>query len=56
MMRFESQHFVDQLDLSKSAVEHMCAKYASEQLKPQDARAALGRFGIQVWIDVFERC
>jgi ATPase subunit of ABC transporter with duplicated ATPase domains len=40
------QHFVDQLDLDASPVEHMCKTYESQRLMPHDARSHLGRFGV----------
>jgi ATP-binding cassette subfamily F protein 3 len=40
------QHFVDQLDLDASAVEHMCRTYEAQRLQPNEARGHLGRFGV----------
>jgi ATPase subunit of ABC transporter with duplicated ATPase domains len=40
------QHFVDQLDLDLSPVEHLCKQYEAQRLAPHDARSHLGRFGV----------
>ncbi|GAX85748.1 hypothetical protein CEUSTIGMA_g13163.t1 [Chlamydomonas eustigma] len=41
-----AQHFVDALSMDENPVEYLMSKYPESQLKPEQMRAMLGRFGL----------